>query len=116
MAADEESVYSSANDNSDPDRDERTNAILQESSDAFDNLRSRVLAYQTERRNKESKSCAAHVKAMIEATERRKDIEARMANLVIKMNVTTQELEEMMMKGYFGREEDMRKNKDQKTT
>ncbi|KAH7022972.1 hypothetical protein EDB80DRAFT_696161 [Ilyonectria destructans] len=132
MAAHDESVYSSADNDSDPgiitvqiqrlilqlkmDRDERTYAILRESSMAFDNLRSRVITYQAERRKKESKSHAAHVKTLIEATERRKEIEARMSDLIMKLDMTTQELEAMMLRGYLGREGDMKKDEDQKTS
>ncbi|KAH7170983.1 hypothetical protein EDB81DRAFT_186536 [Dactylonectria macrodidyma] len=125
MAADDESDYSSANDDSDPamitiqiqqrilqlknDREKRTKAVLQESSIAFDKLRTRVVAYEAERHQKESKCYASHVKALADATYRRKDIEARMLSLVMRMNSYTKELEEMMMKGYLGREEDMKK-------
>ncbi|KPM38981.1 T-complex protein 1 subunit delta [Neonectria ditissima] len=128
--ADAESVYTSANDDSDPsaiamqiqqrilqlkrDRDERVNAVLRESGVAIDKLRSRVVAYQTEQRNKEAKSRAAHVKTMIDATERRESIEVKMADLVSKVNSSTQELEAMMMKGYLGREEEVKRAKAQK--
>ncbi|KAK7425664.1 hypothetical protein QQZ08_007882 [Neonectria magnoliae] len=130
--AEAESAYTSANDDSDPgaiaiqiqqrilqlkrDRDERVNAIIRESGDALEKLRSRVIAYQAERNSQESKSRAAHVNAMIEATERRKDIEAKMMDLVLKINSSTKELEAMMMKGYLGREEEVKRTKDQKSS
>ncbi|KAH7163098.1 hypothetical protein B0J13DRAFT_29756 [Dactylonectria estremocensis] len=132
MAAEDESLYSGANDDSDPgmatmriqqrilqlknDRDKRTEAVLQESNIAFDKLRNRVVAYEAERRNKESKYCAAHLKALTDATNRREDIEARMLSLVKKMSSSTKELEDMMLKGYLGREEDVKKSRDQKST
>lgn len=63
-----------------------------------------------------SKSRAAHVKTLIEATERRKEIEARMSDLIMKLDLTTQELEAMMLRGYLGREGDMKKDEDQNTS
>lgn len=132
MAAHDESAYSSADNDSDSgiltvqiqrlilqlkmDRDERTYTILRESAMAFDNLRSRVRAYHEERRNKESKSRAAHVETLIRATERQKEIEARMSALIKKLDSTTQELEAMMLRGYLGREGEMKKVEDRKTS
>ncbi|KAK7424957.1 hypothetical protein QQX98_000233 [Neonectria punicea] len=130
--AEAESACTSANEDSDPgaiaiqiqqrilqlkrDRDERVNAIIRESGAALEKLRSRVFAYQAERNSQESKSRAAYVNAMIEATERRKDIEAKMTDLVLKINSSTKELEAMMMKGYLGREEEVKRTKDQKSS
>lgn len=63
-----------------------------------------------------SKSRAAHVETLIRATERQKEIEARMSALIKKLDSTTQELEAMMLRGYLGREGEMRKVENQKTS
>ncbi|KAM0427494.1 hypothetical protein ACHAPT_007454 [Fusarium lateritium] len=123
MAEDDESNYSS-NEDHDPsliamqaqqrllqlkrDRDERLTAVVQDSTAAMDELRSRVVAYQEERRTKQAGACAGSVMKIVEAVERRKEIEQRMEALVSKVSSTTREVEEMMKEGFRGREKDMR--------
>ncbi|KAF4987303.1 hypothetical protein FDECE_15489 [Fusarium decemcellulare] len=124
MAADDESNYSSIEDN-DPsfiamqaqqrlfelkkDRDERVNAVLKESTDAMEDLRSRVAAYQEERREKEADAYAGSVMKLVETAERRREIEQRMEALVSKVNSSTRQVEEMMKTGFRGREDEMKK-------
>ncbi|EEU47855.1 uncharacterized protein NECHADRAFT_74846 [Fusarium vanettenii 77-13-4] len=130
MVADDESNYSS-NDENDPsfiamqaqqrlfqlkrDRDERLGALVEDSATAMEELRSRVVAYQKERRSKQTRLigkradvCAASVMKIVEAVERRKEIEQRMETLVSKVNNTTREVEDMMKAGFRGREKDMK--------
>ncbi|KAF4983774.1 hypothetical protein FZEAL_897 [Fusarium zealandicum] len=126
MAADDGSNYSS-NDDSDPsfiamqaqqrlfqlkkERDERMNAVVQESAAAMEDLRTRIVTYQQERRTKEADAYAASVMKLTQATERRRDIEERMEAVVSKVNSTTREVEEMMKTGFRGRETDMKQAK-----
>ncbi|KAM0564277.1 hypothetical protein ACHAPJ_000487 [Fusarium lateritium] len=123
MAADDESNYSS-NEDDDPsllamqaqqrlfqlkkERDERMNAVVKESAAAMDKLRARVVKYQEERRTKKTDALAASVTQIIEAVERRRDIEQQMETLVFQVNSTTQEIEEMMKTGFLGREKDVK--------
>ncbi|KAH6898615.1 hypothetical protein B0T10DRAFT_555918 [Thelonectria olida] len=92
------------------DRVNRMNAVVQECNGALSDVRSRVIANQEERRNKESQVYAASVKKLLDAIERRKEMEAKMEDLVKKLHSTTQELEEMMLKAYGGREDDLKKH------
>ncbi|RSL66775.1 hypothetical protein CEP54_003606 [Fusarium duplospermum] len=123
MAADDDSNYSS-NDENDPsfiamqaqqrlfqlkrDRDERLGALVEDSTTAMEELRSRVVAYQKERRSKQADVCAASVMKIVEAVERRKEIEQQMEALVSKVNSKTKEVEDMMKAGFRGREKDMK--------
>ncbi|RMJ19069.1 hypothetical protein CDV36_001302 [Fusarium kuroshium] len=123
MAADDDSNYSS-NDENDPsfiamqaqqrlfqlkrDRDERLGALVEDSTTAMEELRSRVVAYQKERRSKQADVCAASVMKIVEAVERRKEIEQRMEALVSNVNSKAQEVEDMMKAGFRGREKDMK--------
>lgn len=45
---------------------------------------------------------------IVEAVERRKEIEQRMETLVSKANSTTREVEDMMKAGFRGREKEMK--------
>ncbi|KAF4455420.1 t-complex protein 1 [Fusarium austroafricanum] len=91
------------------ERDERMNAIVKESAAELDKLRARVVTYQQDRRKKEVETIAASVLRIIEAVERRKDIEQEMATLVSQVTNTTREVEDMMKIGFRGREEDVKK-------
>ncbi|CAM1506885.1 Fc.00g065260.m01.CDS01 [Cosmosporella sp. VM-42] len=90
-------------------RDERIRAIVAESETAMENLRTRVVAYKEERRMSKAKAWATPVMRMIEATERKMEVEARMEELVVQMNSKIREVEEMMKIGYHGRERDVKK-------
>ncbi|KAJ4314090.1 hypothetical protein N0V84_009082 [Fusarium piperis] len=126
MAADDDSNYS-RNDENDTsfifmqaqqrtfqlatDRDERLGALVEDSATAMEELRSRVVAYQKERRSKQADACAASVMKIVEAVERRNEIEQRMEALVSKVNSTTREIEDMMKAGFNGREKDMKQTR-----
>ncbi|KAF4948708.1 hypothetical protein FSARC_13673 [Fusarium sarcochroum] len=123
MAADDESNYSS-NEDDDPsflamqaqqrlfqlkkERDERMNAVVKGSAAAMDKLRGRVVRYQKEQRTKETDVLVASISQIVEAVERRRDIEQQMKTLVTQVSSTTQEIEEMMKAGFQGREEDVK--------
>ncbi|KAI1044877.1 hypothetical protein LB505_005176 [Fusarium chuoi] len=142
MAASDESNYSS-NEDGKPDfaakthgrllqlkkgRDERMNAIVQESATEMDKLRSSIARFQRDRQTKEYavqqslisgmqltisrvRAVAISVSRIMEAVERRKGIEQRMETLVSRLINKTQEVESMMKIGLRGREDDMRKTK-----
>ncbi|KAJ3470771.1 hypothetical protein MRS44_000870 [Fusarium solani] len=128
MAVDDDSNYSS-NDENDPsfiamqaqqrlfqlkrDRDERLGALVEDSATAMEELHNRIVAYQKERRSKQltgrrADACAASVMKIVEAVERRMEIEQRMETLVSKVNSTTREVEDMMKAGFRGREKDIK--------
>lgn len=44
---------------------------------------------------------------MMESTEQRKNIETEMLEVVVRMHTTMGELEEMMLAGYRGREDEV---------
>jgi hypothetical protein len=52
---------------------------------------------------------ASSVLKIIEAVERRKQIEEQMEKLVLQVTSTTREIEEMMRIGFRGRAEDIKK-------
>ncbi|KAF5560823.1 t-complex 1 [Fusarium napiforme] len=125
MAASDESNYSSNEDNN-PNfaaktqgrllqlkkrRDERMNAIVQESGTETDKLRTSIARFQQDRRTKEVRAVAISVSRIIEAVERRKGIEQQMETLVSRLINKTQEVESMMKIGLRGREDDMKKTK-----
>ncbi|KAI1022786.1 hypothetical protein LB503_000882 [Fusarium chuoi] len=125
MAASDESNYSS-NEDGKPDfaakthgrllqlkkgRDERMNAIVQESATEMDKLRGSIARFQRDRQTKEVRAVAISVSRIMEAVERRKGIEQRMETLVSRLINKTQEVESMMKIGLRGREDDMRKTK-----
>ncbi|PNP77296.1 hypothetical protein FNYG_09172 [Fusarium nygamai] len=125
MAASDESNYSSNEDNN-PNfaakaqgrllqlkkgRDERMNAIVQESATETDKLRTSIARFQQDRRTKEVRAVAISVNRIIEAVERRKGIEQQMETLVSRLMNKTQEVESMMKIGLRGREDDMKKIK-----
>ncbi|KAH7256977.1 hypothetical protein BKA59DRAFT_541977 [Fusarium tricinctum] len=125
MAAGDEYTYSSNEDEDDSHdesirtqhrlkqikkkRDKRTSAIVKESSVAMNKLRARVAAYQQDRTNTEMETVASSVLKIIEAVERRKQIEEQMETLVLQVTSTTREIEEMMRIGFRGRAEDIKK-------
>ncbi|KAF5662363.1 t-complex 1 [Fusarium heterosporum] len=92
-------------------RDERLTAIIKESATAMNHLRARVVAYQQDRRTSEIETVASSVIRIIEAVERRKQIEEQMETLVRQMTSTSQEVEKMMKIGFKGREDDIKKAK-----
>ncbi|CCT62380.1 uncharacterized protein FFUJ_01073 [Fusarium fujikuroi IMI 58289] len=142
MAASDESNYSS-NEDGKPDfaakahgrllqlkkgRDERMNAIVQESATEMDKLRSSIARFQQDRRTKEYtiqkslisgiqltigrvRAVAISVTRIMEAVERRKGIEQQMETLVSRLVNKTQEVESMMKIGLRGREDDIKKTK-----
>ncbi|KAF5668828.1 t-complex 1 [Fusarium circinatum] len=125
MAASDESNYSS-NEGDNPNfaakaqgrllqlkkgRDERMNAIVQESATEMDKLRTSIARFQQDRRAKEVRAVAISVTRIIEAVERRKGIEQQMETLVSRLMNKTQEVESMMKIGLRGREDDMKKTK-----
>ncbi|KAG5749902.1 hypothetical protein H9Q69_008874 [Fusarium xylarioides] len=125
MAASDESNYSS-NEDDNPNfaakaqgrllqlkkgRDERMNAIVQESATEMDKLRTSIARFQQDRRTKEVRAVAISVTRIIKAVERRKGIEQQMETLVSRLVNKTQEVESMMKIGIRGREDDMRKAK-----
>ncbi|CVK95371.1 hypothetical protein FPRO06_00976 [Fusarium proliferatum] len=125
MAASDESNYSS-NEDGKPDfaakahgrllqlkkgRDERMNAIVQESATEMDKLRSSIARFQQDRRTKEVRAVAISVTRIMEVVERRKGIEQQMETLVSRLVNKTQEVESMMKIGLRGREDDMKKTK-----
>ncbi|KAF5616617.1 t-complex 1 [Fusarium sp. NRRL 52700] len=125
MAAGDESNYSS-NEDDNPNfaartqgrllqlkkgRDERMNAIVQESATGMDKLRTSVARFQQDRRTREVRGVAISVIRIIEAVERRKGIEQQMETLVSRLVNKTREVESMMKIGLRGREDDMKKTK-----
>ncbi|RBQ76830.1 hypothetical protein FVER14953_01015 [Fusarium verticillioides] len=125
MAASDESNYSSNEDNNanfaaktqgrllqlKKGRDERMNAIVQDSATETDKLRTSIARFQQDRRTKEVRSIAISVSRIIEAVERRKGIEQQMDTLVSRLINKTREVESMMKIGLRGREDDMKKIK-----
>ncbi|KAM0343884.1 hypothetical protein ACHAPU_008153 [Fusarium lateritium] len=128
MAADDESdYYSNGEGEDDPHveamkaqkrlfqlrkkRDERLAAIIKESAAAMNKLRARVVAYQQDRRTTEMETVASSVVRIVEAVERRKQIEEQMETLVHQITGTSQEVEKMMKIGLRGREDDIKKAK-----
>ncbi|KAG9507433.1 hypothetical protein J7337_000985 [Fusarium musae] len=125
MAASDESNYSSNEDNNanfaaktqgrllqlKKGRDERMNAIVQDSATETDKLRTSIARFQQDRRTKEVHSVAISVSRIIEAVERRKGIEQQMDTLVSRLINKTREVESMMKIGLRGREDDMKKIK-----
>nr|RBQ98073.1 hypothetical protein FVER53263_01015 [Fusarium verticillioides] len=125
MAASHESNYSSNEDNNanfaaktqgrllqlKKGRDERMNAIVQDSATETDKLRTSITRFQQDRRTKEVRSIAISVSRIIEAVERRKGIEQQMDTLVSRLINKTREVESMMKIGLRGREDDMKKIK-----
>ncbi|KAF4441485.1 t-complex 1 [Fusarium acutatum] len=125
MAASDESNYSS-NEDDNPNfaakaqgrllelkkgRDERMNAIVQESATEMDKLRTSITRFRQDRRTKEVRAVAISVNRIIEAVECRKGIEQQMETLVSRLVNKTQEVESMMKIGLRGREDDMQKAK-----
>ncbi|KAF4498407.1 t-complex 1 [Fusarium agapanthi] len=125
MAASDESNYSS-NEDDNPNfaakaqgrllqlkkgRNERMNAIVQESATEMDKLRTSIARFQQDRRVKEVRAVTISVTRIIEAVERRKGIEQQMETLVSRLMDKTQEVESMMKIGLRGREDDMKKTK-----
>ncbi|KAH6961128.1 hypothetical protein DER45DRAFT_593192 [Fusarium avenaceum] len=90
-------------------RDERTSAIVKESSVAMNKLRARVAAYQQNRTNTEMETVASSVLKIIKAIERRKQIEEQMETLVSQVTSTIREVEAIMKIGFRGRAEDIKK-------
>ncbi|KAM0216781.1 hypothetical protein ACHAPA_006316 [Fusarium lateritium] len=124
MAAGDEYNYSSNEDSYDESintqhrllqikkkREERTSAIVKESSVIMNKLRARVVAYQQGRRTTEMETVASSVLKIIEAVERRKQIEEQMETLVSQVTSTTREIEAMMETGFRGRAEEIKKAK-----
>ncbi|KAM0203747.1 hypothetical protein ACHAPI_000746 [Fusarium lateritium] len=74
-------------------------------------LRARVVAYQQGRRTTEMETVASSVLKIIEAVERRKQIEEQMETLVSQVTSTTREIEAMMETGFRGRAEEIKKAK-----
>ncbi|KAF5684001.1 t-complex 1 [Fusarium denticulatum] len=125
MAASDESNYSSNEDNNSnfaaktqgrllqlkKGRDERMNAIVQESATETDKLRTSIARFQQDRRTEEVRAVAISVSRIIETVERRKGIEQQMETLVSRLMNKTQEVESMMKIGLRGREDDMKKTK-----
>ena len=57
--------------------------------------------------NASYKKRGEHILQMMESTERRKNIENEMLELVVRMHIAMGELEEMMLAGYRGREDEV---------
>ncbi|KAM0440111.1 hypothetical protein ACHAQK_005908 [Fusarium lateritium] len=74
-------------------------------------LRARVVAYQQDRQTTEMETVASSVLKIIEAVERRKQIEEQMETLVSQVTSTTREIEAMMEIGFRGRAEEIKKAK-----
>lgn len=55
---------------------------------------------------------AALVQGLMDAIERRKDIETKMMEITKKLHLHIAELEQMFLKGYDGRKEDLKKFTD----
>ncbi|KAF4337060.1 t-complex 1 [Fusarium beomiforme] len=125
MAASDESNYS-ANEDGNPNfaakaqqrllqlkkgRNERIDAVVQESATEMDRLRTSIAKLQQDRRTKEVQVVAASIMRIIEALEHRKNIERRMETLICRLAHRTRDIERMMKIGLQGREEDMKKAK-----
>ncbi|KAF9762724.1 hypothetical protein IL306_003344 [Fusarium sp. DS 682] len=125
MAASDESNYS-GNEDDNPNfaakaqqrllqlkkgRDERMNAVVEESATEMDKLRTSITKFQQDRRTREFQAVAASVIKIIEAVERRKNTERQMETLISRLTSQTRDVENMMQIGFRGREEDVKKAK-----
>ncbi|KAH7196868.1 uncharacterized protein B0J16DRAFT_313211 [Fusarium flagelliforme] len=91
------------------ERSESMNEIVEETAAEMANLRSRVMAFQQDQRSTEKEVVASAVTKLIEAVERRREIEQQMETLVNQATAATEALEEMMRIGIKGREDDVKK-------
>ncbi|KAJ4137630.1 hypothetical protein NW768_003218 [Fusarium equiseti] len=91
------------------ERSESMNEIVEETAAEMANLRSRVMAFQQDRRSTEKEVVTSAVTKLIQAVERRREIEQRMETLVNQVTAATETLEEMMRIGIKGREGDVKK-------
>ncbi|RGP62049.1 t-complex 1 [Fusarium longipes] len=93
------------------ERNDRMSEIVQETATEMANLRSRAAAFQQDRRTTELEVVASAVARVMEAIERRKDIEQQMKTLVDQVGSSAQAIEEMMKMGFKGREDDVKKTR-----
>lgn len=107
------------------ERDERLATIAAESDAAFQDLRNKVVAHFEERRWQRyahstvrheflwlmamdrARSQAKHIAELLEAVERKRDIEAQMVNVVSNLHAAMREVEAIMLAGYEGREKEV---------
>ncbi|RBR24585.1 uncharacterized protein FIESC28_02635 [Fusarium coffeatum] len=91
------------------ERSESMNEVVKETAVEMADLRSRVMAFQQNRRSTEKEVVASAVTKLVEAAERRREIEQQMETLINQVTATTEALEEMMRIGIKGRIDDVKK-------
>ncbi|KAJ4016677.1 hypothetical protein NW752_003805 [Fusarium irregulare] len=85
------------------------NEVVKETAAEMADLRSRVMAFQQNRRSTEKGVVASAVTKLVEAVERRREIEQQMETLVNQVTASTEAFEEMMRIGIKGRVDDVKK-------
>ncbi|GKT98741.1 t-complex protein 1 [Fusarium langsethiae] len=93
------------------ERNDRMSEIVQDTATEMANLRSRAIAFQQDRRTTELRVVASAITRVVEATERRKDIEQQMETLVNQVTSVTQVVEAMMKTGFKNREDNAKETR-----
>ncbi|KAI5466046.1 hypothetical protein BGZ63DRAFT_121227 [Mariannaea sp. PMI_226] len=91
------------------DKDRRMNAVVEEAAAAFADIRARYIDYENQRHNKERHRQAEEVHSILVALERQSEIQDKIEAILKSCFETTRLLENMILVGYAGREEDLKK-------
>ncbi|KAK2600276.1 hypothetical protein QQS21_004995 [Conoideocrella luteorostrata] len=87
-------------------RDERAKAIVIQAEKELASVRKQAIAYKEERRQKSALKRAQRLKKLMGLVEKRERAETRMLEIVADMHSHMQQVEEMMLAGYKGRQKE----------
>ncbi|KAI9904800.1 hypothetical protein N3K66_001329 [Trichothecium roseum] len=88
-------------------RDEKTQAVVDETQTLLNDVRSRVQLHREDLRRQGSRSRLNHLAALEKGMGRRGEIKAEMTKLMADLADGMDALEELMVAGFHGRERDM---------